>query len=80
MKYNPLFLLRFAVKSREKSRKSARKSLTIHQIPTHLHKPAALQPLRKKRRAGAGGFGGDGGADFSAPVRGEKIYNMVTFH
>lgn len=65
MKYNPLFLLRFAGESRKKSRKSTRKIPTLHQILTHLHKPAALQPLRRKRRAGAGGFGGGGVADFS---------------
>lgn len=79
MKYNPLFLLRFAGESRKNSRKSARKSLNLHQIPTHLHKPAARQPLRWRWRAGAGGFGGGGGGDFSAPACGEKIYNTVTF-
>ena len=80
MKYNLLFLLRFAWESRKKSRKSTRKIPALHQIPTHLHKPAARQPLRWQRRAGAGGFGGGGEADFSAPACGEKIYNMVTFH
>ena len=83
MKYNLLFLLRFAWESRKKSRNSARKFSALHQIPTHLHKSAVRQPLRWRRRAGAGGFGGGGEADFSAPARGSgeaKIYNTVTFH
>lgn len=80
MKYNPSFLLRFARESRKKSRKSARKSLALHQIPTHLHKSAHFSLCAGGDVRGLVVLAEAGERISLGPARGEKIYNTVTFH